>query len=376
MIQIIDKRDCCGCESCRQVCPKDCIRMVQDVQGFYYPQVNTEQCIDCHLCEKSCPVLQRQESEVISCYAAKNKSDEVRSKSSSGGIFTSFAQQIINEGGVVFGARFDKQWNVEHYFTETIDGLDAFQGSKYVQSRIGDSFKYVKAFLKAGRKVLFCGTPCQVSGLRLYLKRQYENLICIEVACHGVPSPKVWKDYVSELGRDGLTAISFRDKSVTGWRKYVYRFSYENRDDKVFYFGNNVYSDGFLYNFIIRPSCFQCSSKLKNSRADILIGDYWGVENYHPELDDDMGTSAVIAITNKGKVLIEEINLEIQNTSLQNVVNKNPSIVDSIQCPKNYLRFRKNYSKSGLKTISLEIKNLEPTFFERAYWRIVNLLKR
>ena len=197
MIAIKEKHNCCGCSACVQVCPKQCIRMYADNEGFLYPQVNSTICIDCGLCEKVCPVINQNKPNVpLSVYAAKNINEEVRIKSSSGGIFTLLAEQIISEGGVVFGARFNENWEVVHDYTETIDGLESFRGSKYVQSSISDNFKVAKQFLKEGRKVLFSGTPCQIAGLKKFLQKEYENLLTMEVVCHGVPSPMVWRDYI------------------------------------------------------------------------------------------------------------------------------------------------------------------------------------
>lgn len=169
MIHITDKRDCCGCNSCVQRCPKSCIRMREDDEGFLYPKVDESVCIDCGLCEKVCPVIhQARENRPIVVCAAKNKSEEIRYQSSSGGVFTALANEIIREGGVVFGAGFDENWEVKHDCTETVEGLSAFRGSKYVQSRIGDSFKKAEQFLKIGRTVLFSGTPCQIAGLKRF----------------------------------------------------------------------------------------------------------------------------------------------------------------------------------------------------------------
>ncbi|MFI3295232.1 MAG: coenzyme F420 hydrogenase/dehydrogenase beta subunit N-terminal domain-containing protein, partial [Rikenellaceae bacterium] len=177
MIHITDREMCCGCEACGQICPEKCITFEQDSEGFYYPVIDKSQCIDCGLCESVCPVINRCETrEPIKILAAKNLDEEIRVMSSSGGIFTLLAERILSEGGVVFGARFDKDWNVEHSHCETSEGLAQFRGSKYVQSRIGNSFTQVKAFLDSGRKVMFSGTPCQVAGLRLFLGKEYSNL--------------------------------------------------------------------------------------------------------------------------------------------------------------------------------------------------------
>ena len=237
MIDIKDKKDCCGCSACVQICPKHCIHMVADNEGFLYPQVDTTVCINCGLCEKVCPVINQNEPrEPLAVYAAKINNDEIRIKSSSGGIFTLLAEKIINEGGVVFGAKFNKNWDVVHDYTETINGLEAFRGSKYVQSIIGDNFKIAKQFLNDGRKVLFSGTPCQIAGLKRYLQKEYNNLLTIDIICHGVPSISIWGKYKNKVKQlasyscrdfastnnklSTLNDINFRDKT-NGWKHYM-----------------------------------------------------------------------------------------------------------------------------------------------------------
>ena len=246
MIDFFNKSYCCGCEACVQCCPKRCISMHEDKEGFLYPKVDKEACIDCGLCEKVCPIIHQAEpTEPLSSYIAINPNEEIRLHSSSGGIFTLLAEQVIAEGGVVFGARFDENWDVVHAWTDTIEGLAPFRGSKYVQSRIGNTYKETKDFLQQGRKVLYSGTPCQIAGLKKYLRKEYDNLLTVDFICHGVPSPGVWRRYLSELREslraergDGkntvpssidelpvITGISFRDKS-NGWKKFGFRFRY------------------------------------------------------------------------------------------------------------------------------------------------------
>lgn len=199
MIDIKEKKECCGCNACAQRCPKSCITMREDSEGFLYPEVDKEICIDCGICEKVCPVMyQGNKRKPLAVYAVKHKNNEIRLSSSSGGVFTALAESVIDEGGVVFGAKFDDNWCVVHSYSETKEGLAAFRGSKYLQSRIGDSFKKVECFLKANRKVLFSGTPCQIAGLKRFLRKEYDNLLTVDFVCHGVPSPGVWREYLNE----------------------------------------------------------------------------------------------------------------------------------------------------------------------------------
>ena len=200
MIKIRQNSDCCGCNACTQSCPLKCISLREDREGFLYPEADLERCCNCRLCNKVCPVINRRETgNPLSVYAVKNRDEEIRRQSSSGGIFTLLAEKILDENGVVFGARFDENWDVKHDYVETREGLALFRGSKYVQSRIGDSYLQAQQFLKKGRKVLFSGTPCQIAGLKLFLGKEYDNLLAVDFVCHGVPSPLVWRMYLSQL---------------------------------------------------------------------------------------------------------------------------------------------------------------------------------
>lgn len=199
MIKIQNKQDCCGCAACVQRCPKRCISMKEDNEGFLYPVVDESVCIDCGLCEKVCPIINRPEKlPVKEVLAVKNRNEAERMASSSGGVFIALAKKTIEKGGVVFGAVFDENWEVMHTYAETLDEVKPMMGSKYLQSRIGNSFRDAEKFLKEGREVLFTGTPCQVTALHNYLRKDYLNLLSVDFLCHGVPSPGVWRKYLDE----------------------------------------------------------------------------------------------------------------------------------------------------------------------------------
>lgn len=264
MIQIEDKKRCCGCEACRQVCPKECIRLERDEEGFGYPVVDLERCIECHKCERVCPFMQLgAPREPLAVYAACATDEGLRKASSSGGLFTLLAEETLSRGGVVFGARFDETWGVCHDYTETVEGLAPFRGSKYLQSRIGDNYQRAELFLKEGRPVLFTGTPCQIKGLVHYLGRAYDNLTTVDVVCHGVPSPMVWQRYLTTLraGQGEITGISFRDKSVSGWRRYDFVLQNTEGEGMRQFYGDNIYMRGFLHDLYLRPSCYACMAK-------------------------------------------------------------------------------------------------------------------
>lgn len=358
MIQISNKSKCCGCTACVSICPKQCITMREDEEGFLYPMVDSSLCIDCNLCKKICPELHSKERrEPLNVYAAKHKNEQVRLASSSGGIFTLLAEKIIDEGGVVFGARFNNSWNVIHDYTETKEGLAAFRGSKYVQSYMGNCYLKTKSFLDQDRKVMFTGTPCQIAGLKSYLKKDYDNLLTVDVVCHGVPSPKVWQMYLDEIARKGgknsvlshhiaeeaeINHIDFRSKS-TGWKKYSIALTLseataDGEKNTVLLssiFTENPYMNAFLSNLSLRPSCYDCLAKSGKSGSDITIADFWGIEEVLPEFDDDKGISLILSYTEKGIYWLKGLNCEYTKVDYQTAQKNNPSISTSVAKPLN-----------------------------------------
>ena len=365
MIQVTNKADCCGCMACASACPKQCISMQEDDEGFMYPVVNHSLCIDCNLCQKVCPVINQGRAEdPLTVYAAINTNEQIRMSSSSGGIFTIIAEKIIADGGAVFGARFNDKWEVIHDYTETAEGLSAFRSSKYVQSRIGDSFTRAEAFLKQGRKVMFTGTPCQIAGLKSFLRKEYQNLLTVDLICHGVPSPKVWRTYLGNLlsgyepnGKHiQIKSINFRNKESRGWKKFnlVIKASEDNKGNpstllsEPFY--KNVYMSAFLANLSLRPSCYACPAKAGKAGSDLTLGDFWGVQNILPTFDDDKGCSVILSHTGKGEEIIASLHIDKQTVDYSDVVINNPSIKDSVAIPANRNFFFSEIQKD--KTIS------------------------
>ena len=385
MIEIRDKKDCCGCSACVQKCPKQCISLKEDEEGFLYPVVEIETCIDCGLCEKVCPVLhQGEERKPLKIYAAKNQNEEIRKQSSSGGVFTLLAEEVIKEGGVVFGARFDEEWEVKHDFTETMEGLGAFRGSKYVQSRIEDNFQKVEAFLKQGRKVLFSGTPCQVAGLKRFLRKEYDNLLTVDFVCHGVPSPGVWRRYLKETKLNiyknkrnvDIENISFRDKQI-GWKKYCFSLKYselgvdgeKKTNAYVELARNNIYMKGFLADLYLRPSCYACPAKCGKSDSDITIGDLWGAPFILGQ-DDDKGTSLVF-INEDISYLKNNLSLWAKEIDYSSVLVYNPSIVHSIKkSVKRHLFYTKLKKTESLNSI------IDTLSGNNIYYRVIFKLER
>lgn len=344
MINIKNKQDCCGCFACTQRCPKQCITMAEDEEGFLYPKIDISKCIDCHLCEKVCPVINQDEPRTpLNVYAAKNQNDQIRLDSSSGGIFTILAEQVINAGGVVFGACWDEEWNVKHDYAECLDNLSKFRSSKYLQSIIGDNYLKAEQFLKSGRTVLFTGTPCQIAGLKHFLRKDYDNLLAVEVICHSVPSSGIWQRYLDERlqtlrwSKSDIKHISFRNKK-TGWKGYS--FVIENKNGNVFseLGSKNAFMRGFLADLYTRPSCQACPVKQLKSGSDITLGDFWGIDFLMPEIDDDKGVSAIIINTEKGRKALHSVNNLIPSSWADMCVN-NPALVKSAKVSENKERF-------------------------------------
>lgn len=408
MIQIKEKKDCCGCSACVQKCPKQCISLVEDSEGFLYPEVDESICIDCGLCEKVCPVLhQGEERKPLNVYAARNKDEEALRHSSSGGIFTLLAKAIINDGGVVFGARFDRDWNVIHSWTETIEGISVFCGSKYVQSSIGDTYREARNFLNQGRKVLFSGTPCQILGLKKFLTKEYDKLYCIDVICHGVPSPGIWHLYLNNIflhhkGATGkktvisslketsvFTDISFRDKT-DGWRTYSFLVlgKVVSKSEKNIVSSscssillherssNNLYMRGFLNNLYLRPSCHKCPARKGKSESDILLGDFWGILRRHPEFYNPMGVSLVLVYTEKGKHLFNSIDCDSMDATYDDALDSNINIEKDEPEPKNRNQFFRAYKTKGIYAIDKYCKQLEPKVWHKIISKLKYELKR
>ena len=416
MIDIKRKEDCVGCNACVQRCPKHCIAMYSDEQGFLYPKVNLNECIDCHLCEKVCPVINISERRLPEkTFAAWNRNDNIRAKSSSGGVFFALGKRIIEDGGVVFGAKFNDKWEVIHSSTDNVGGLSAFMGSKYVQSHIGNTYKEAEGFLKCGRKVLFSGTPCQITGLRRYLRKDYgSQLLTIDVVCHGVPSPGIWKAYlntvkqspntekISELQSNSsslhnpivIENISFRDKRL-GWENYGIAILYASLKDgsniesrplnnnklvkteELFErYADNPFMQGFLKDLFLRPSCYKCPTKCGRSHSDITIADFWGIRKYHPEIYSTKGVSLLLVNSQFGAEFIDTIDIEHHIVSYSEAIDGNPAIEKSATKPKIADSFWNEYRKEGFFAVTSILNKMKPTFFQKIKYRLKTVIIR
>ena len=308
MIQISDKSQCCGCTACASVCPKMCIAMKEDEEGFLYPEADASLCIGCGLCEKVCPVLHQGDArKPLAVYAAKNRDENVRMASSSGGIFSLLAERVIDDGGVVFGARFDDNWEVIHDFAETKEKLVAFRGSKYVQSDTNTTYKEVKEYLDKGKLVLYTGVACQIAGLRAFLKQDYDNLILVDILCHGGPSPKVYKKYLSEMAKGRkIKKVDFREKAYWGWGTASSIFF---EDGSIY--RNDCFKDeywrAFLSGLSTRECCKECYYANTERIGEFSIGDFWGIDLIEQQINDRLGTSIVLANNEKAKKILVEL---------------------------------------------------------------------
>lgn len=385
MIRIHEKKDCCGCSACVQICPKNCICMKPDEEGFLYPCVDENVCIDCGLCEKVCPVINPGEERIpVRTLAVKNRNEEIRFKSSSGGAFSALAIGILDDGGVVFGAKFDKEWNVVHDYIESLDDLHLFQGSKYVQSNIGNTYSLAETFLKMGRKVLFTGTSCQIAGLKRFLLRDYDNLVTADVICHGVPSPMVWRDYLKYIiaenkvkgvsSLNDITGISFRSK-MTGWRNFSMVITGNNGFRIAEAIDKNLFMRGFLDNRYLRPSCYHCPVRKGRSGSDLSLGDYWGVEESYPDFADNMGVSVVL-LYNKEKELLQELDLDCSliESEYSDAVKWNLCIERSVAETQDRNIFWNEYDAYGLDAIRRIIFKNTPFILKRIVSKVRHLL--
>lgn len=336
VLEIMDKEQCNGCAACRNVCPMNCINMEKDKSGFEYPVVDIKKCIDCNLCQETCPVdgITLKKYRIKEVYAAWSKNSDVRYLSTSGGIFSELAIEIIQEGGVVVAAAYNEENEIHHIIVEKMCDIEKIRQSKYAQSRIDVIYREIKEQLQR-RKVLFCGTPCQVVGLKAFLKEEYSNLITVDFICRGVNSPKALKKWIEELefeNESKVNRIWFKYK-INGWKKSpkCTRIDFLNGKSIVKQDKDNSFMYGYLGpNLYIRPSCGKCKFKGSEKYSDITLGDFWGIKS---ELDDDRGTSLVLLNNMKAESLFKCIKERIvySKRDINEVFRENICAVNSIR---------------------------------------------
>lgn len=376
MIYIDEKDKCCGCEACVQICPKSCVTFCEDDEGFYYPEVDIETCINCHLCEKVCPMLNQRDAQYpLETYSGRINDDIILRESSSGGIFSLLAEYTIMQGGVVFGARYDECWNVVHDYTDSLEGIKAFRGSKYTQSKIGKSYILAESFLKEGRIVLFTGTSCQILGLKTFLGRGYPNLLAVDIVCHGVPSPKIWQAYLKQLNPQGLkiTSVNLRDKS-RGWKRYSYMIKAGDTTLYDDYAANSVYLKGFMSKTFLRPSCYGCPAKNGSAGSDITLADNWGIWDVNPNEFDDKGMSAILINSEKGKNVVKGLNATFREYPFDVFIKNNLSYTESATLPKYRKLFWLKFPQMGFGVIETINNKMRPSVLKRAVIKLKRMM--
>ena len=366
-----DNLKCCGCTACYAVCPKNAITMQADSEGFKYPVIDKKECIDCGLCSKVCP-LDKYKNEVNiskTSFACTAKDENFAKQSSSGGVFTILANMFVEKGAVIYGAAFDNNWHVKHIGVDNKAELKKLYTSKYVQSDMGNTFKTVKADLENGKEVLFAGTPCQIAGVKSYLRKDYDNLITVDFICHGVPSPAVWGVYIAEKAAaldSQIIDISFRNKK-DGWKNYYFMIKTENR--RIYYekASENIYMNGFLKDLYLRPSCYDCKFKTLKRASDITLADFWGIEKVMPEMYDENGVSLCWSSSEKGSKILAEVLKQMlyEEVNLQEAVKHNPSAIKSVNIHKNRDKFFKAFAESHDDVIKLIEKYYDTRSFRK-----------
>lgn len=326
---------CTGCRLCENVCPKHSITFKERWFGFLYPEIQQE-CVHCELCNKMCPVNNIKPLDVKNTYVGFYDAD-IRQKCSSGGIFASLADYVLGKGGVIFGAVFDEKWDVIMTYTET--DITPMLGSKYVQADVKNTYKECKEFLEKGKLVLYSGTPCQIYGLKGFLKKDYDNLITVDIFCHGTPSPNVWRQYIKSFGKE-IETINFRDKK-NGWHDYHLTVKFKDGTEISENSHENKFMQLFLQNKILRKSCYECEHR-SHSIADISIGDAWG---QNTKLDDNRGLSAIVVHSDKGNAILSRLNLKTEKVTYSVLANAN-CVTTKHKIPKERANLITEYSNN------------------------------
>ena len=356
MISIEDKHACCGCSACVQSCPRQCLTMAEDGEGFLYPTPSERaaDCNECGLCEQACPLLHRAGArEPLQVLAVKNANEQERMASSSGGVFIALARQTLEAGGLVFGAIFNEQWEVVIASAERIEDVRPMMGSKYVQARVGNAFQQARQALREGRQVLFSGSPCQIAALRRFLRKPYPHLLCVDFLCHGVPSPAVWRRYVQEIQQQHapIRSIRMRDK-VKGWNTFSLTFTFHAKKGKEVpslsqTLNEDPYYKGFLSDLYLRPSCYGCASKGGRSGSDLTIADYWGIGRVMPDFDDDRGVGLVLLNTPAGEAAFAALPMVVRPSTIADARTCNGGFNEHLRMPAMRAKFFARFSRGN-----------------------------
>ena len=381
MIKILDPSQCCGCTACASICAHDAITMEPDKLGFLYPVVDTEKCTGCGLCETVCAFHENYDKSLNlslpDAYAARHKDMTEVETSRSGAAFIAISDYILENGGVVYGAGYTDHFRVVHKRATTKEQRNEFKGSKYVQSDLSGVFRQVKQDLRAGLTVLFSGTPCQTAGLHSYVgKKLRENLFLVDIVCHGVPSPFIWRDYISYLEKkhgSEICYVNFRDKDMFGWHAHKETFKFVKNGG-----GKTSFTFLFYKHIMFRHSCGACKYTNLQRPSDITIADFWGWEKTDKTINaDDKGVSLVLCNTEKGRKLFDAVKVQMNviPAELENCIQpnlKHPTIVHSKR-----MQFERDYVKKGFEYVYYKYGEEGWRYKIRTFWgRIKSLIKR
>lgn len=370
-IEIDNPSKCCGCKSCENICPKKAIIMLENEEGFLYPSVDENKCINCGLCKKICPWINEIDRKLYLdnpiCYAAKIKEKEIQKKSTSGGAFATFALRVLEQGGIVIGSEMDSNHQVHHIIIDNKNDLKKIMGSKYVYSDLEDIFIKIKEQLNNKKQVLFSGVPCQISALLNFLQKTYDNLITVEVICHGTPSQRLFDkyvDYLEEKNSAKLKDFQFRSKKAANWGtfKALASFVDANRNSQSKFTKKiNADFDPYYWSFLncknYRESCYECKFANPERNADITLGDFWGIEHIKPDMVDYDGVSVVIINSNKGVKLFETIkeNLECDIVDYNEIQQNNGQLKEPSKRPiERDIWYNNFHSKDFIKKIKIQ----------------------
>jgi len=379
MIRIEKPENCCGCSACKSICPKQAITMEPDALGFLYPKVNVDKCIDCGLCEKVCAFNDHYDTslnlDVPRAFGARHKKMQEIERSRSGAAFIALSDWILDNGGVVYGAGYKDHFRVAHKRATTKQERDEFRGSKYVQSDMGDVFNQVKTDLKNGLRVLFSGTGCQVAGLSSFIGKKYrDNLYLVDIVCHGVPGPFVWRDYLNYLEKrkgETLTSVNFRDKGKFGWTAHKETFQFDKP------FSTDMWTFVFYKHIMFRHSCEICHFTNLKRPGDITIADFWGWQKTDSNFNaDDKGCSLILCNTEKG---LEWFNfckkdLNWMPAKIENCIQ--PNLQNPSKMHRNRMKFERDYKRFGFKYVLYRYGNIGPIYkIGKMWFRIKKVLR-
>ncbi len=345
---ICEKDKCTGCFACYNVCPKGAIEMKEDEFGYIYPEIIESKCINCGLCKKTCPVLNKVDlKEPLKCLAIRTTNNEILSKSSSGGIATIVSKKIIESNGIVYGARFIDNCEINHVRMDSVNQLYNAQGSKYVHSYIKDTFKNIRKDLNNNLTVLFIGTPCQIAGLKKFLIKDYSNLYTIDIICHGVPSQKFLKNEVLRINKNlKIDRVNFRDKQFS-----PFHFSLV-KNGKTFYYEDwhrSPYFYTFMKSYTYRDNCYSCRYATSKRCSDMTIGDFWGISKESKFYETrNKGLSVALPTSDKGMYLLKIIDSEVEyeERPILEAINGNDQLQGPCSKNKLQIKFKKMYLKN------------------------------